>query len=77
MEYMDKRMETILLTHEYSFRGIIEMLRCDSMDKADTSTFLDGMEKFIQEYFVFLPEFASKRKETIANLFKGEQDRDS
>ena len=69
MDYMQNRINKILLNDEFSLKNVVEILKKDAENSVEAHSFLEGMSKFVETYHNFNPQYRQKREKTEASLF--------
>lgn len=69
MDYMQNRINKILLNDEFSLKNVVEILKKDAENSVEAHSFLEGMSKFVETYYNFNPQYRQKREKTEASLF--------
>lgn len=77
MGFMQKRINEILLLHQFSLKNIVDILKNDAVSNVEAHNFLDGMKRFVDVFYRFNETFRDRRERTEANLFNLSEANDS
>lgn len=63
-----------MVSHPYSLKNLIEILKKDAVGPVDQHSFLGAMESFKETYYDFNDAYKEQRQKLEANLFKSNED---
>lgn len=61
MNFMQKRINEILLTNEFSLKNIVDILKHDAVSNVEAHHFLEGMKRFVDSFYIFNEQFRDRR----------------